>query len=77
MTASVAQLVEEALRLPDEARAELVEAILERSRPSPEFMSEWMETVKERMADVEGGRSPLIPAEEAHRQVRDALAALS
>ena len=75
MTASVAHLVEEALRLPSESRTELVEATLEKSAPSKEFLEEQMSRVRQRREAVREGRSHLIPAEEAHRRVLEALAA--
>ena len=75
MTAAVAHLVEEALRLPSESRTELVEAILEKAAPSQEFLDEQMRQVRRRMEEVREGRSPLVPADEAHRKVREALAA--
>lgn len=74
MTASVAHLLEEALLLPDESRAELVEAILESSAPSGEFVAEQMETVLRRMENVRNGSVQLIPAEEALRKAREVLA---
>ena len=73
MTTAVAQLVEKALLLPSEARSELVEAILERTPPSDGFLSEQMEIVTERMANVRNGKSALIPASEAHQSVLDSL----
>lgn len=75
MTAAVADLVEAALLLPSESRTELVEAILERSDSAPGFIAAQMETVRRRMDNVRTGKSALIPAEEAHRRVREALAA--
>ena len=77
MTSSVAHLVEEALLLPGDERTELVEAILERSAPSEEFIRQQMAVVSGRMEDVRAGRSQLIPAEQAHREVRKALGGLA
>ncbi|OAI57992.1 hypothetical protein AYO49_06185 [Verrucomicrobiaceae bacterium SCGC AG-212-N21] len=73
MTAAVTSLVEQAMKLPSESRTELVEAILAESKPSPEFLAEQMKLVRQRMDDVREGLSSLVPAEEAHRRVRDAL----
>ena len=73
MPSSVAHLVEEALLLHGDERTELVEAILERSAPSEEFIRQQIAVVSGRMNDVHEGRSRLIPAEEAHRDVRKAL----
>lgn len=77
MAPSVKQLVEQALLLPAESRTELVEAILESSEPSGDFIAGQMETVLARMNNVSEGRSDLISADEAHRKVREALAAAS
>jgi putative addiction module component (TIGR02574 family) len=77
MTATVAHLVEQALLLPSDSRTELVEAILESAAPSSEFIDEHMSNVLRRMEDVRERRSQLIPAEEAHQRVREALAAVS
>ena len=75
MAPSVKHLVEQALLLPSETRAELVEEILERSVPSRDFIAEQMGTVLRRMENVRAGRSGTIPAEEAHRRVRETLSA--
>lgn len=77
MTTSVAHLVQEALLLPGDERTELVEAILEGSAPSDDFIQTQMKVIAERMEDVRAGRSHLIPAEEAHKAVRKALADLA
>ncbi len=77
MTTSVAHLVEEALLLPGYERTELVEAILERSAPSEEFIQQQMAVVSSRMEDVRAGRSRLISAEEAHHEVRKSLGKLA
>lgn len=73
MTAAVTTLVKQAMSLPSEDRTELIEAILAESRPAPEFLDEQMKVVRERMDNVREGRSHLVPADEAHRQVREAL----
>ena len=77
MIAAVSHLVDQALLLPIESRTELVEAILERTAPSKQFIDGNMSNVRRRMEDVREGRSQLIPAEESHRRVREALAAAS
>ncbi|HRQ88511.1 MAG TPA: addiction module protein [Bacteroidia bacterium] len=73
MTATVERLVQEALLLPSESRTELVEAILEGTLPSPEWIEPQMAVVLERIENVREGRSALIPEEEAHRRVRESL----
>jgi hypothetical protein len=73
MTAAVTSLVKQAMELSNDSRTELVEAILAESRPSAEFLSGQMKTVRERMQAVREGRSTLVSAEDAHRHVREAL----
>jgi hypothetical protein len=59
--------------LPSEDQTELVEAILERSVPSADFVAEQMRTVERRMENVRTGTSKLIPADEAHESVLSSL----
>lgn len=73
MTAAVTHLLDEALRLPDRSRIELAEQILDNTPPPAGTIAKQMTIVRKRMANVRSGRSRLIPAEEAHRQVRAAL----
>ncbi|MBX3739823.1 MAG: hypothetical protein KF712_02440 [Akkermansiaceae bacterium] len=73
MALTVEHLVQEALLLPSESRTELVEAILERTPPSAEFMRDQTSVVLGRMENVREGRSALIPDAEVHRQIREAL----
>ena len=77
MIAAVEHLVDQALLLSSESRTELVEAILERSTPSKEFIEDHMSNVLRRMEDVREGRSQLVSAEEAHRSVRESLARIA
>jgi|GEM_PF-1612029 len=73
MSVAVAHLLEEALLLASDSRTELVEAILERSSPSEEFLEGQMEVVVRRMKNVADGVSNLIPAAEAHEKVLASL----
>jgi hypothetical protein len=73
MNAVVSELVEKALLLPAEARAELLEAIWERETPSQAFISNQMSIVAGRMENVRNGTSTLIPAADAHRMVLESL----
>jgi hypothetical protein len=73
MSVAVAQLLQEVLLLPVDARMELVEAILEQAEPTPEFVDQQMGHVFQRMAKVKLGTSTLIPAEEAHERVLASL----
>ena len=69
MCAAVAHLLEEALLLPSESQTELVEALLERSEPSREFLDHQLGIVTRRMQSVRDGTSSLIAAEDAHNHV--------
>ena len=73
MNTAVAELVEKALLLPAEARAELLEAIWERESLPEGFISAQMGVVAERMENVRNGISLLIPAPEAHRMVLESF----
>ena len=73
MNTTVAELVEKALLLPPEARAELLEAIWEREPLPQDFISAQMGVVAERMENVRDGISPLIPAPDAHRMVLESF----
>ena len=73
MNTAVAELVEKALLLPAEARAELLEAIWERKSLPEGFISAQMGVVAERMENVRNGISLLIPAPEAHRMVLESF----
>ena len=73
MNATVAELVEKALLLPTEARAELLEAIWEKQPPADDFITSQITVVAGRMDNVRNGTSPLIPAADAHRMVLESL----
>ncbi|SKA77468.1 hypothetical protein SAMN02745166_00382 [Prosthecobacter debontii] len=73
MSAVVSHLLDQALLLSEEARTELVEAILERSSPSEDFIQAQVHVVAERMKNVREGKSALIVETEAHQQVLASL----
>ena len=75
MSATVAHLLSQALRLTADSRTELVEAILEQAHPSPEFIARQMDLVESRREEVKAGTSALIPAGEAHAIVLESLQA--
>jgi hypothetical protein len=74
MSVSVEKLVAEALQLPCDSRTELVEAILEASSGSPDFISRQMGVVTARIENLRKGESATVPATEAHLLVRQSLA---
>jgi hypothetical protein len=69
MSTAVADLLTAAMRLPADSRTELVEAILERSTPTDDFIAGQMEVVSRRMERVRQGITQLVPAAEAHDAV--------
>ena len=73
MADSMAHLLEEVLALPTESRLELAEHIWDNTPPHPDLIQEQLKEVERRMASVKEGRSQLIAADEAHRQVREAF----
>jgi putative addiction module component (TIGR02574 family) len=73
MTTTASRLLEQVLLLPEDEREELVGNILDQSLPPSDFVAEQMITVRRRIEDVKEGRSALIPAEEAHQRVREAI----
>ena len=73
MSTAVAHLLNEAMLLPPEARIDLVEAVLERSPVSEDFLAAQMNVVSGRMENVRTGKSKLIPADEAHESVLASL----
>ena len=73
MNAAVKHLVEEAQRLTPEDREELVGTLLSRSEPDLEWTDALVVECDRRMEDVRSGKSKLIPEEEAHRRIRQAL----
>ena len=73
MTAEVEELVEKALRLREQDRDELVDAILDHSDPPEDWLAHWIPIVHERMENVRNGRSETIPAETVFREARERL----
>jgi hypothetical protein len=73
MSATVAHLLSEALRLPADSRTELVEALLEQAHPTKDFIAHQVALVESRRNDVRTGTSSLIPAEKAHAAVLASL----
>ena len=76
MPMTVEQLVEEALALPNEARALLVEQLadsLEADSPDQHWHELWAAEVQRRLEEVRSGRVQTIPGDEALAQVRRSL----
>jgi hypothetical protein len=73
MSAAVAHLLEEAIRLPMESQTELIEALLERAEPSRDFLDHQLGIVARRMQNVRDGTTTVVPAEDAHDKVLASL----
>jgi len=73
MTEIPAELLDAALRLPEDARADLATRLLESLEPAEEGDVEaaWAEEIKRRVDDLESGRETAIPLEEAWRIILD------
>lgn len=75
MTASIEQIIEGALALPDEARALLADRLVESLDPAEASRVHdlWVVEARRRIEDVRSGRVQTIPGEEALAQVRRAV----
>jgi putative addiction module component (TIGR02574 family) len=68
MSPKVQKILEEALELPDEARADLAAALLESLEPAGEDVeTAWSEEIARRIQEVESGAVKPIPWEEARK----------
>lgn len=73
MTEEACKLLEAVLQLPDEERAEIVEAVMDSFMPSPEEDAEFAAEIKRRIAQVESGEVNTIPSEDVLRRLREKL----
>ena len=75
MSMTVEQIVDEALRLPSEARALLADRLVESLDPAEDgyVRQLWVAEALRRRDEVRSGRVQTIPAEQALAQVRRAL----
>jgi len=68
----VQELVDQALTLTDEERAELVGRLMETLAPISDFDVEYEKVIDQRIADIEAGRAKLEPLADAIARARDA-----
>jgi putative addiction module component (TIGR02574 family) len=75
MTRKVEELLEQALSLPLEERADLAASLLDslEGPGDPDVEEAWAHEVERRIRDVETGRVKLIPWAEARRRLRQTL----
>ena len=72
MTTQTAELITIAKSLPLEARAEIVDSLLESMQPADQRIDDvWKAEVERRIAGYEGGESELIPGEAVFAKIRD------
>jgi putative addiction module component (TIGR02574 family) len=74
MSAIPDQLLEAALRLPEDARIDLANRLfdsVESSDEDIELDAEWAAEIKRRIEDLESGREKAIPLEEAWKIIMD------
>jgi putative addiction module component (TIGR02574 family) len=70
-------LLDEALALPEDQRAALVNSLQKTlaSRPSDEVEAAWAQEIARRVEDVRSGSAELIPADKAIAEIRESLRA--
>jgi hypothetical protein len=74
MTASIEDLAAQALNLPPEDRAKLVEPLIASFEPKSPAQETWLELALQRREPVRSGSVSLVPGEEALTRVRARLA---
>jgi len=72
MSMTLAELEEQARRLPPEERARLADALLEslQEKPSADIEAAWDREIEARVAAYERGESKTYPAEEVFAEAR-------
>jgi putative addiction module component (TIGR02574 family) len=70
-----ADLLREAVSLPVEERAKLVDSLLQTLNPLDDSIdAQWLAVAKRRLEDIDSGRVQAIPGEEVFEKVRRRLA---
>jgi len=67
------QIETEALSLPREDRARILEALIASLETDPEVERAWDEEVRRRIQDIRSGVTKLIPGEQVLKEVEDSL----
>jgi putative addiction module component (TIGR02574 family) len=74
MSSEARKILEQALALPSEERAALLEALGESLEPGDDTLSaEWKAEIESRIAAVERGESKLIPGDEVEARILRSL----
>lgn len=73
MNATMENLLNTALTLPDQDRLELVEALIASLQPEdrPPFDESWREVIQRRSAELRSGQVTPVPWAEVKRQARE------
>jgi putative addiction module component (TIGR02574 family) len=75
MATTLEEVLEDALELPEDSRAVLVEHLIGSLPSDPAIQEEQLPIVRRRAEELRGGSVKGIPGEEALRLVREAVAA--
>ncbi len=75
MPTPLEEVLEDALELPEDSRAVLVEHLIESLPLDPTIQDEQIAVVRQRAEDLRTGKVKGIPGDEVFRHVRDAVAA--
>ena len=67
------QIEIEALSLPREDRARILEALVASLQTEPEVERAWDEEIRRRIRDIDSGVTELIPGEQVLKEVEDSL----
>jgi putative addiction module component (TIGR02574 family) len=70
MALTLDQIVEEALHLPAEQVAELVDRLSQELNLGPDIEESWKTEIRHRLADIETGRVQALPGPEVSAEVR-------
>ena len=73
MSTPVEVLEAEAMKLTPEERARLADRLISSLSVDAEIEEAWGVEVERRIAEIEAGRAPVVPAAEAIARARDAL----
>lgn len=73
MSTSLEQLQSQALELPAEDRARLIELLLASFEPKTEAQEAWIEEAVRRRDEVRSGKASMVPGDEALARVRARL----
>lgn len=73
MSSQVDVLEAEAMKLAPEERARLADRLIASLSDDAEVEETWAAEVERRIAEIEAGRVPVVPAAEAIARARDAL----